>query len=139
MRVPARGYRERMSLRISEIVIDCADPARAAEFWCSTLGYEVRTSTPDGVEIMGRPSQPTLYFSATDDPKPVKNRLHLDVSPVAGSDRDAEVERLERLGATRADVGQDENVTWVVMHDPVGNEFCVLAGVVPPEPHPFER
>jgi len=37
----------------------------------------------------------------------------------------AEVERLERLGAKRIDIGQGE-VSWVVMADPEGNEFCVL-------------
>jgi hypothetical protein len=56
------------------------------------------------------------------DPKRVKNRLHLDLVP---DDQDAEVARLERLGATRADIGQ-KDVSWVVMADPEGNEFCVL-------------
>jgi predicted enzyme related to lactoylglutathione lyase len=53
----------------------------------------------------------------------VKNRLHIDLNP---DDRDAEVERLLALGATRADVGQSPEVTWVVLADPEGNEFCVV-------------
>jgi hypothetical protein len=36
------------------------------------------------------------------------------------------VARLEGLGATLVDLGQDESATWVVMLDPEGNEFCVL-------------
>lgn len=139
MAAGGRGYVRCVSVRISEIVIDCADPVRAAEFWCSALGYRVREESSVGIEIMGDATQPTLLCSPTDDPKPVKNRLHLDVSPVAGSDRDAEVERLERLGARRIDIGQTSDVTWVVMADPDGNEFCVLAGIVPPEPQPFDR
>jgi len=51
-----------------------------------------------------------------------KNRLHLDFRP---DDRDAEVERLVALGATRADVGQGDQ-PWIVLADPEGNEFCVL-------------
>lgn len=57
--------------------------------------------------------------------KAVKNRLHIDLAP---DDRDAEVARLESLGATRIDVGQTtSDNTWVVLADPEGNEFCVLS------------
>jgi hypothetical protein len=54
--------------------------------------------------------------------KSAKNRLHLDFRP---GDRDAEVDRLLALGATRADIGQGEQ-TWTVLQDPEGNEFCIL-------------
>ena len=57
----------------------------------------------------------------------VKNRVHLDVAPFAGDDHQAEVDRLLALGARRADVGQGPDVTWVVLTDPEGNEFCVLS------------
>ena len=43
------------------------------------------------------------------------------------SDQEKEVARLERLGARTIDIGQ-RGVTWVVMADPEGNEFCVLRG-----------
>ena len=58
-----------------------------------------------------------------------KNRLHLDLAPPADGDQQAEVDRLVALGATRIDIGQGD-VSWVVMADPDGNEFCVLT---PPE------
>jgi hypothetical protein len=67
-----------------------------------------------------------VEFLRVGDPKRVKNRLHLDVAPFAGDDQAAEVARLRALGATPADVGQGE-VTWVVLADPEGNEFCVLS------------
>ena len=54
--------------------------------------------------------------------KTVKNRLHIDLNP---ENQEAEVERLIGLGARRIDISQGE-VTWVVMADPEGNEFCVL-------------
>jgi hypothetical protein len=65
---------------------------------------------------------PGLLFVPVTQPKPGKNRLHLDFRP---DDRDAEVKRLVELGATRSDVGQGEQ-SWVVLADPEGNEFCVL-------------
>ena len=55
-----------------------------------------------------------------------KNRLHFDLAPPADGDQQAEVDRLVALGATRIDIGQGD-VSWVVMADPDGNEFCVLA------------
>ncbi len=59
-------------------------------------------------------------------PKTGKNRIHLEIAPPAGSDLQAEVERLVELGAKRIDIGQGD-VSWEVMADPDGNEFCVLS------------
>jgi len=66
---------------------------------------------------------PDLLFLRVPEEKSGKNRLHLDLRP---ADQAAEVARLEGLGARRAHVGQGE-VSWVVMTDPDGNEFDVLA------------
>ena len=127
-----------MTSRLTEINVDCADPARLADFWCAVLGYAVLDSTDELVEIgpdrgpdaellaavRRAPVAPSLFFAVVPEGKTGKNRLHLDVSPVDGTQVD-EVARLETLGATRVDVGQGE-VGWVVMADPEGNEFCVL-------------
>jgi hypothetical protein len=60
------------------------------------------------------------------DAKRVKNRLHVDVRPPDGSDQATELDRLLTLGAVRVDVGQGPDVTWHVLADPEGNEFCLL-------------
>jgi Glyoxalase-like domain len=70
-----------------------------------------------------------LLFLRVPEEKAGKNRLHLDLRP---ADQAAKVARLERLGASRTDVGQGSDVSWVVMADPDGNEFCVPA-LTPPE------
>ena len=115
-----------MGAVLREIVIDCNDPARVAEFWSGVLGWEVQAS--DDVLWMSESGAPfpdlVLVFAAVPEPKTTKNRVHLDVSPV-GCDRDEEVARLEALGATRVDVGQGDQ-PWVVLADPEGNELCVL-------------
>ena len=59
------------------------------------------------------------------NPKAPKNRLHFDLVPSAGSDVQAEVERLVALGATRLDSGQEAGDA-IAMADPDGNEFCIL-------------
>jgi predicted enzyme related to lactoylglutathione lyase len=53
----------------------------------------------------------------------VKNRIHLDFRP---DDQQAEVERVIAMGAEHVDIGQGEP-SWVVLADPEGNEFCILA------------
>ena len=58
----------------------------------------------------------------------MKNRLHIDLAPPAAASQDDEVERLLAKGATRVGVGQAaDTVSWVMLADPEGNEFCVLS------------
>lgn len=115
-----------MGAVLREVVIDCVEPRRVAEFWGDVLGWEVQQN--EGVLWMSESGAPfpdlLLVFVPVPERKAGKNRLHLDVSPV-GCDRDDEVARLEALGASRVDVGQGEQ-PWVVLADPEGNEFCVL-------------
>jgi predicted enzyme related to lactoylglutathione lyase len=105
------------------VVVDCRDPARQAQFWAAVLGYQVVSSAPDEVVIAkDEHTHPDLVFGSVPEDKTVKNRLHIDLNP---DDQAAEVERLLALGARRVDIGQGE-VSWVVLADPEGNEFCVL-------------
>jgi len=114
-----------MSLRIECLTIDCDDLHVVASFWEHALGYrrtfqddtEVALSAPEGVQAND------LLLLRVPDRKEGKNRLHLDLRP---DDQGVEVQRLESLGATRVDIGQDGDESWVVMADPEGNEFCVL-------------
>jgi len=124
-----------MTSKFTELAIDCADPGALARFWCSVLDYEVHDEDDGLVTIGSRPAAggtnqpgpvpPTLTFAHVPEGKTAKNRLHLDVSP-ADRDQENEVRRLLDLGARRADIGQGD-VSWVVLADPEGNEFCVLA------------
>ncbi|MET8879686.1 VOC family protein [Streptomyces rubiginosohelvolus] len=126
-----------MAGKFTELAIDCADPVALARFWCSVLDYEVQgveegeevvtigpPSVPEGKNRPG-PVPPALTFARVPEGKTVKNRLHIDVNPT-DREQDEEVERLLALGARRADVGQG-GASWVVLTDPEGNEFCVLA------------
>ena len=110
--------------RLYTIVVDSREPRRLADFWAAVLDFRILYDAPDEVGVArDDDTYPGLIFVLVPDHKVVKNRLHIDLNP---DDRDREVARLERLGATRADVGQGPEVTWVVMRDPEGNEFCVL-------------
>ncbi|UJH70144.1 VOC family protein [Ornithinimicrobium sp. INDO-MA30-4] len=116
-----------MSSRIAAIAIDAEQPGLIARFWCDVLGWHiteehnsiVSIAAPDGVG-------PTIDVLVVPESKSVKNRIHLDLtadSPSAAG----ELERLLALGARPTDVGQDADESWVVLSDPEGNEFCLLA------------
>jgi hypothetical protein len=110
----------------ANLVVDAEDPARLARWWAEALGYQIINEAPDEVEIAAGPDRtPALIFVPVPEAKKVKNRLHLDLRP---DDQDAEVERLVDMGARHVDVGQTQDVSWVVLADPEGNEFCVLRG-----------
>ena len=115
-----------MTSTLVEIVVDCADAERLAEFWCAVLGWHVVDRDEGAVEIAGDDGGPTLLFDLAPDAKTGKNRIHLDVQARDG-DQEAEVERVTALGATPVDIGQGD-VPWVVLADPEGNEFCILRG-----------
>ena len=125
-----------MDIRIQCLTIDSADPFRLATFWQAVLGWRLEAEDENGAVLeppKGSPEDgvaPDLLFLRVPDEKAGKNRLHLDLRPV---DQAAEVARLEGLGARRADVGQGPDVTWVVLADPEGNEFCVLRAFRPEE------
>lgn len=113
-----------MGSRWYTVVIDAKDPAALGRFWAAVLDYQIVYEAPDEVAVgKDEDTFPGLVFVPVPEGKTVKNRLHIDLNP---DDQNAEVQRLLDLGARRADVGQGEDKTWVVLADPEGNEFCVL-------------
>jgi len=112
---------------VDALTIDCADPARLAEFWAAVLGYEIGGIEEADVWIKDPvgTSWP-LLFQVVPEGKSVKNRLHLDLRSSASMA--AEVERVKALGATELRYVEEGGSFWTVMLDPEGNEFCVLRG-----------
>lgn len=106
---------------IKSVTFDCADALVVARFWEAALGGELdadSTSAKARVEAPGW-GGPVLWFQRVPEARTAKLRMHFDLRAPDGVP--AEVERLERLGATVADDQGD----LVVMRDPEGNEFCV--------------
>jgi hypothetical protein len=112
---------------IAAVVVDCADPRAMARFWGEAMDWTLHEVTDDHALLRSAKGVgPYLEFLRTPHLKDMRNRVHLDLVPYPGDDQAAEVARLEALGATPADVGQGD-VSWKVLADPEGNEFCVLA------------
>ena len=109
-----------MGLRFDEICIDARDATTLGRWWAQVLDWphdvdedgDVRLHPPQGAGV-------PWIFLAVPDEKVVKNRIHLDFRP---DDRVLDVE-----GAQGHSVGQRGDESWVVLADPEGNEFCILA------------
>jgi len=130
-------------VRIDAIVLDCHDAGSLARFWAAALGWEVAPYDEEElarlasqgifdpaddptvlVEPPGDGDLPALFLVEVPEEKIVKNRMHLDIQ--ADGDLEAEVERLEGLGARIRNWAEGDGGMWCVMLDPEGNEFCVM-------------
>lgn len=117
-----------MTLRVTEVVIDCADHGRVVDFWAAALGYERRAVNEQYVALVPPAVEaglPPLLFQKVPEPKVTKNRLHLDFRADVMSD---EVARLVGLGATVLAERSLGDFAWTVLADPDGNELCVSGG-----------
>ena len=115
-----------MALRVNEVVIDCGDHGEVVDFWAAALGYERREVNEQYVALVppapAAPGRPPLLFQKVPEPKVAKNRVHLDLRGEVMTD---EVVRLVDLGASVIAERSLGSLTWTVMADPAGNEFCV--------------
>ncbi len=129
-----------MNIRLWAVTLDCRDIVAQSRWWGEVLDWAIIYEADNEVVLVPPHALdetrhipigergPGMIFVPVPEDKTVKNRLHLDLAPPADRDHAEEVARLEAMGATRVDVGQDEaKVSWTVLADPEGNEFCVLS------------
>ena len=103
--------------RLAGFMIDCQteDLDAATEFWSAALGYGRKDTPGDKYEGLETPDgEPYIEVQTVDH----ASRIHLDIET---DDIEAEVKRLEALGAKRIDAV----ASWVVMEAPTGQRFCV--------------
>jgi hypothetical protein len=128
-----------VSVRWYAAVVDCHDARAQSRWWAHVLGWHVADEDDDGTVTVLPPHLadttrkippaercPSLMFQPLPAGEQLKNRLHIDLAPPADSDQQAEIRRLEELGAELIAVGEGD-VDWVIMKDPEGNSFCVLS------------
>jgi predicted enzyme related to lactoylglutathione lyase len=106
--------------------VACDGSQDVGYFWSQALGWPLVWDQDQETAIQSPAGGTKIAWGGPPvRPKTAKNRLHFDLAPPTDGDQEAEVERLVSLGAKRIDIGQGD-VSWVVMADPDGNEFCVL-------------
>ncbi|WP_026875069.1 VOC family protein [Jiangella gansuensis] len=107
--------------RLYEVVVDCADPYAQADWWGELFGLVPEREPKEhfaALEGGGRLPFDYLCFVPVPEPKTVKNRVHWDVTV-------ADVALLTERGA-RVLREPDDDISWHVMADPEGNEFCAF-------------
>ena len=94
-------------LALAAIVVAARNPSALARFWAEAAGWELADDDP-GLATLRAPDGrgPWLEFAAPENPKPVKNRIHLDVAPYPGDDQAAEVARLRHSALWRSTWGR---------------------------------
>jgi hypothetical protein len=110
------------TLNIGFITIDCADPDLLIGFWTKALGYEVH----EGVYVTIRDPEkvhPTLYFQRVPERKTAKNRVHMDL---VSEDFANDLDRLTGWGASKIRDVSENGISWTILEDPEGNEFCLF-------------
>jgi catechol 2,3-dioxygenase-like lactoylglutathione lyase family enzyme len=113
-----------MAIRLGSTVINCADIERMTRFWSRALGLVPSPTEPGGDFRVLRGDGSNLSLQRSRTPVTARDQMHLDLySP----DQAAEVERLTALGATFVRHHEEPDDDYVVMTDPEGNEFCVVA------------
>ncbi len=117
-----------MTLKLANVTFDCADPLGQARFWSEALGLPIKDDANEYFAALdGGPTGPTWLFLQVPEGKTAKNRMHIDLE---SDDMAGEVQRLVGLGARRVAEKNEYGMTWTVLDDPEGNEFCVSG------PHP---
>lgn len=113
--------------RVCQFVIDVDDLDAGVKFWTAALDAEDEPLSPNSRSVYRQlrlpDSEIRILLQQTADPKTHKERMHLDIET---DDVEAEVQRLEALGATRHNHQQERGYDFWVMQDPWGNEFCIL-------------
>jgi hypothetical protein len=107
---------------LTSITYDCTDAIVVAEFWSAVLDRPIADGASSEFAQLG--GEPAWTFVAVSEPKPSKNRVHVDLEV---ADLSAAVERLVGLGATRLGDFDEQGYRWTTLADPEGNEFDLVA------------
>jgi catechol 2,3-dioxygenase-like lactoylglutathione lyase family enzyme len=103
----------------------CDGSQEVGYFWSEALGWPLVWDQDEETAIRSPRGGPKITWGGPPlSPKTGKYRLHFDLAPPVHGDLWSEVERLLSFGASRVDIGQGE-VSWAVMADPDGHEFCL--------------
>ena len=111
----------------TRLSFDAVDPALLGHFWAQVTGYRLVLNEPDEVRLRGEGlGVDELVFREVERWKAAPNRLQVDL---VSDDLDADAVRLEGLGARRVAEFERRGERRIVLRDPEGNEFALVAGV----------
>lgn len=107
-------------MRLHNVVFDCADAGKIAEFWAAVLERSPAEGASEHIAFL--PGKPNFLFLRVPEGRQGKNRVHVDLDT---EDLEDARRRLEALGATFVHEKDDYGLRWMTFQDPEHNEFCV--------------
>jgi hypothetical protein len=112
-------------MKIGSVVIDCNEFDKMSAFWQEALHYVPREPAKEGWVVLRDPEgrNPNVSLNRVTKKRLGRNRLHLDLYT---DNREDEVKRLLKIGATRHPQKYDPDDDFRVLEDPDGNLFCVV-------------
>ncbi|MFJ8209090.1 VOC family protein [Streptomyces sp. NPDC096033] len=117
-----------MASQLFAVCFNTGRPSDLARFWSGVLGWERADGSDGDVSIL--PPDATgfrIRFLPSREPRTGRNRAHFDLTSSSPEEQQETVARALELGASHIDVGQLPEEGHVVLADPDGNEFCVIA------------
>ncbi len=117
----------KVTSRVISLCLDANDPHRMAQFWAEALGWEIDESDGETALVPTDDTGFGILFEPTPEKKVGQNNIHLDLTTTSLEDKQDVVSRLIQAGARHVDIGQREEEGHVVLADPEGNEFCIIA------------
>ncbi len=115
---------EKLGIDFPVLTLDVADLDGQTAFWCAAFGYEHQGGIGQYHSLVDpTDTLPKLLLQRVSESKVAKNRLHMDFHV---ADVEAQATRIEALGATRVSRSDEFGIHWVTLHDPEGNEFCLV-------------
>jgi len=117
-----------MTCHLHALCFDANDPHGLARFWAGLLGWEHVDDPRDGVALLpGDDTGFRVRFLPSQERKTGQNQAHFDLTSTSPDDQRRTVAKALDLGARHIDIGQRPEEGHVVLADPEGNEFCVIA------------
>lgn len=124
--------RQESELKIGSVVIDCISFDKMLAFWQEALHYVPRKPASGGWVVLqdpaGRNTNVSLNQVSVSEKLMGRNWLHFDLY---ANDREREVERLLKLGATRHPQAYEPDDDFIVLEDPDANLFCIVQKSTP--------
>lgn len=115
-----------MRTHVHAVMINTADPHRLAHFWGSLLGVEIGTDLGDYIWLRStHKGGVSMAFQKVTRPLAGHSETHVDLSVDDLDDAQRLIEELGGALVARHAIG---DFTWRIMHDPDGNEFCIVPG-----------
>lgn len=106
------------------VIINATDSEQSAKFWSAVTGREPGDISPPYVDLTSTKNEDEVTISIQQVPDKESLGMHIDI---VVNDIDEAIQQITALGGGLVEEKTEGNWRWVVMQDPDGNRFCLVA------------